>query len=44
MRGHADDVVCLRPVTRFHGVGAFYADFHQLTDQETIALLRPAWT
>jgi putative phosphoribosyl transferase len=35
MRGHADQIVCLRPATRFHGVGAFYADFHQLTDEET---------
>ncbi len=43
MRGHADEIVCLRPATRFHGVGAFYADFHQLTDEETIGLLRQAW-
>lgn len=43
MRGHADGIVCLRPETGFHGVGAFYADFHQLTDEETIGLLRQAW-
>lgn len=43
MRSHADEIVCLLPATRFHGVGAFYADFHQLTDEETIGLLRQAW-
>jgi putative phosphoribosyl transferase len=43
MRGHVDETVCLRPVARFHGVGTFYADFHQLTDEETIGLLRQAW-
>ena len=35
----ADDVVCLVPATEFRGVGGFYRDFHQLTDDETIALL-----
>jgi len=39
----ADDVVCLNPSRAFRGVGAFYADFHQLTDQETIGLLRQSW-
>jgi len=42
MRGFADEVVCLRPVRHFAGVGAYYDDFHQLSDDETIALLRPA--
>ena len=42
-RSHADEIVCLHPATRLHGVGAFYADFHQLTDEETIGLLRQAW-
>ncbi|MGO4916149.1 erythromycin esterase family protein [Pseudogemmobacter sp. W21_MBD1_M6] len=36
----ADDVVCLNPSQSFRGVGAFYNDFHQLTDEETIGLLR----
>ncbi|HTZ71887.1 MAG TPA: phosphoribosyltransferase family protein [Acetobacteraceae bacterium] len=44
MRAHADDVVCLHEAAWFPGVGAFYADFHQLTDDETIALLRRAPT
>jgi erythromycin esterase-like protein/predicted phosphoribosyltransferase/dienelactone hydrolase len=43
MRAFADDVVCLLTPAQFHGVGAFYEDFHQLTDAETIGLLRQAW-
>ena len=39
----ADLVVCLQPAKRFYGVGAFYRDFHQLTDEETIGLLRQGW-
>lgn len=39
----ADLVVCLNAVRRFHGVGAFYDDFHQLTDEETVSLLREGW-
>ncbi|WP_390913777.1 erythromycin esterase family protein [Pseudosulfitobacter sp. SM2401] len=35
----ADDIICLHPVTSFHGVGGFYRDFHQLTDDETVGLL-----
>ncbi len=43
MRQYADAVVCLHPASSFHGVGAFYQDFHQLTDEETIGLLRQGW-
>lgn len=39
----SDDVICLHPSERFRGVGGFYRDFHQLTDAETIGLLRQAW-
>ncbi len=36
-----DSVVCPRVVeTPFFAVGAFYRDFHQLTDEEVLALLR----
>ncbi len=35
----ADDILCLHPATAFQGVGGFYDDFHQLTDEETVALL-----
>ncbi len=44
MKGHADDIICLVPAATFRGVGSFYADFHQLTDEETIGLLRQAWS
>lgn len=43
MSGHADDIVCLVEATGFRGVGAYYTDFHQLTDEETIGLLRQSW-
>ncbi len=43
LSGLADEVICLLPVHEFRGVGAFYRDFHQLTDEETIGLLRQAW-
>jgi predicted phosphoribosyltransferase/dienelactone hydrolase len=36
---HADDIICLHPATSFRGVGGFYRDFHQLTDNETVALI-----
>ncbi len=39
----ADLVVCLHPARHFYGVGAFYDDFHQLTDAETVGLLRQDW-
>ncbi|WP_245910728.1 erythromycin esterase family protein [Pelagimonas varians] len=42
LAGLADDVVCLVPSTEFRGVGGFYHDFHQLTDDETVALLGQA--
>lgn len=43
IREHADLVVCLHPAKYFYGVGAFYDDFHQLTDEETVGLLRQGW-
>ncbi|MFX0546758.1 erythromycin esterase family protein [Roseovarius sp. S1116L3] len=38
----ADDIICVHPVSEFRGVGAFYKDFHQLSDEETVALLNTA--
>jgi putative phosphoribosyl transferase len=32
----ADDVICIYPVTAFQGVGQFYEDFHQLSDDDTV--------
>ena len=43
MRAEADDVVCLEMPQLFYGVGAFYDDFHQLTDEETVAMLGQVW-
>jgi len=43
MRQEADQVVCLHAAERFWGVGAFYGDFHQLTDNEVLGLLHQAW-
>ena len=40
----ADDIICISPVTSFRGVGAFYRDFHQLSDDETISLLNSVST
>ncbi|HRD47404.1 MAG TPA: phosphoribosyltransferase [Caulobacter sp.] len=37
-----DDVICLAEPAEFPGVGAFYLDFHQLSDDEVLALLEPA--
>ena len=39
-----DEIVCLHPAIEFRGVGGFYRDFHQLSDEETIALLDQRWT
>lgn len=42
MRAVADEVVCLDEPLMFWGVGAFYADFHQVSDEEVIRLLKSA--
>ena len=34
-----DDVVCLSQPAHFRSVGTYYADFHQVDDEEVIALL-----
>lgn len=44
MEAQADEVICLHVAERFFGVGAYYDDFHQLTDEETIGLLRMGWS
>ena len=38
----ADEVVCLHAARHLGSVGAFYEDFHQLTDEEVIRLLDAA--
>jgi len=42
LAAEADRVVTLIEAPLFHGVGAFYRDFHQLDDAEVIALLDAA--
>lgn len=37
-----DEVICLEQPAPFYGVGAWYRDFHQLSDEEVVALLREA--
>ncbi len=39
LRGEADEIVCLFVPAPFFGIGAFYRDFHQLTDDEVVDLL-----
>lgn len=37
-----DDLVCLLQPPYFHAVGVHYRDFHQVEDQEVVALMRAA--
>lgn len=39
LRSLADDVICLLTPERFSAVGAYYADFAQVSDNDVIALL-----
>lgn len=39
LQGDADQVICLAQPEAFGGVSAFYDDFHQLDDDEVVALL-----
>lgn len=36
---HADEVICLQTPSPFYAVGAHYADFSQVSDEEVISLL-----
>lgn len=40
LRAEADDVVCLESYDHFGSIGAYYADFDQVSDEEVIAILR----
>ena len=40
LKADADEIICLHPARSFRAVGMFYDDFHQLTDEETVTLLR----
>lgn len=42
LRGEVDELICLAEPVRFTGVGAYYQDFHQLTDDEVLMALAQA--
>jgi putative phosphoribosyl transferase len=42
LRGEVDQIVCLAQPYPFHAVGLYYADFHQVGDDEVIAALAAA--
>jgi putative phosphoribosyl transferase len=42
IRALADDVVCLSAPSAFFAIGVYYDDFHQLTDEEVVDLLKKA--
>ncbi|WP_022883985.1 phosphoribosyltransferase [Glaciibacter superstes] len=44
LNGYADQVIALEMPTEFWAIGQFYTDFHQLTDDETIGMLRQMWS
>ena len=42
LRQQADDVICAATPEPFHGVGRWYQEFPQITDEEVCALLEQA--
>ncbi len=42
LAGECDEIICLTQPTPFYAVGAHYANFHQTSDHEVIALLEQA--
>lgn len=42
LRDEVDDIVCLSTPSPFHAIGLHYVDFHQLDDDEVVALLEAA--
>jgi putative phosphoribosyl transferase len=42
LRSDVDDLVCLAQPDWFHAVGVHYADFHQVSDEEVVAVLDAA--
>jgi putative phosphoribosyl transferase len=39
LRANVDDLICLSQPPYFHSVGAHYADFHQVSDDEVVRVL-----
>lgn len=44
LRSEVDEVICLAQPSDFNAIGTYYDDFHQLGDDEVIALLDQAWS
>ena len=42
LRSEVDQLICLASPAEFHSVGAFYGDFHQLSDEEVLDQLADA--
>lgn len=40
LAGEADEIVCLQSYEPFYAIGAYYADFHQVSDREVIEILK----
>ena len=40
LRGEVDELICLAQPADFQAVGAHYVDFHEVPDEEVLALLR----
>lgn len=43
LKFEAEELVCLQMPEQFYGVGQFYIDFSEVTDEEVIELLARAW-
>ncbi len=44
MQGEADDIVVVHAPREFWAIGPYYADFHQLSDEETVEMLESLWS
>jgi putative phosphoribosyl transferase len=42
LKGETDEIVCLSTPSHFGGISVFYSDFHQVGDEEVVALLEQA--
>jgi putative phosphoribosyl transferase len=40
LRNHVDDLICLHSPADFFGVGQFYIDFSEISDEEVSGLLK----
>jgi len=44
MKKYVDDLICLHVAENFRGVGLYYSDFSEVSDEEVISFLRKAST